>query len=242
MNTIFGWSRNGVILLLLVAAIVLTALAGLFLLVAGAAGALAVGGVGPLSAGVLLLGIVVLLVANFVLLVILMRCSCRSDRPQYQELESLLPLLFPMVGQLPNALRDMAIALKKTSDAVGWIQGNIRDAGELLNTAGGLADTFTITVPTVDIDVTYHAATDVTPAYNTYEIRGFNAGQTYHPLRGIKDQLAGAGADLKTHTDLNGHLDEATRAMKQTASLVGLLANGLGAAPPTPDDVTVLPP
>jgi hypothetical protein len=228
MNTIFGWSRNGAVVLLLLSAIVLVALAGLLLVIASAVGALAVGGVGPVSGSVLLLAVVVLLVANFVLLAILLRCACRSDRKQPQELGSLLPLLFPMVAQLPNALRDIAISLKKTSDAVGWIQGNINGAGEFLDSAGEVAGTFTITVPTV-------LAHQDDAGF--WHFDGVDLQRQYQPLEGITTHLDGAGQGLLAHTGVNGNLDQVKTTLRDTASVVGQMANGLGAAPPTPAEV-----
>ena len=217
----------------------LIALSGLFLIVAAAVGAIAVGGIGPVSGTVLLLAIVVLLVVNFILLVILVRCSCRSDRRQPQELASLLTLLFPMVAQLPNALRDIAMALKKTSDAVGWIQGNINTAGTWLDSAGNVTDAFSIPIPTVlgHRLQTVHADGSVHDD-GAWVFDGIDPTRAYYPLGGIKAHLDGAGADLLRRTGPGGELDQVTTVLKATASVVGLLANGLGASPPAPAEVT----
>ena len=119
MNRIFGFSRNALVLVGIVVAIVLVVVAGMLVIGSAAIRAMMVPGlqVEGVSLLALLVTIIVLLSAVFVLLLVLFWCCCRQPRKASKEgalpadmLATLLPML-PLMQQLPNLLRDVGVAI-----------------------------------------------------------------------------------------------------------------------------------
>jgi len=209
MNNFLSLSRNFVGMLLILAAAALTVLAGLILLGLAAMHALAfpVGGKDLVPPMALLIAVIVLLIAIFVLLLILLWCCCRCGKADAKQLPpdvigALLPFV-PLVSEIPDALRKTALALRGSSDALGFIQTNLQAVGDLL-------------VALCNLDATNHNSNFEVPmppsfgfeykgGYDgdhneigpwLYQITGPQPGGTVS-LSGLMNTLREAGTDLQ---------------------------------------------
>jgi hypothetical protein len=138
---------NSIALLVIVAAIFLVVLAGLFMAIGAViAFFLAAGAKGAPTPSTLLHGIaVVLLILVLIILLILLFCCCKGGAKGIpRDLLRLLPALM----SLPDALRATATALRSTGESLALIQTNIEDAGNLLKDTALQTSSFQITVPT----------------------------------------------------------------------------------------------
>jgi hypothetical protein len=242
-NTVFGFSRNGIAIVLTIAALFLVAVVGLLLLGVGAVKALifADADKGAVPASALLVAIIVLLVAVFILLLLLLWCCCRSANRKDTS-PDLLTVLLPLVPLLPQirlALRDTAIALHEGGKALTWIRenlggnvsGSIDSAGDLLINVAGTVGHFQIpTPPYVDteyIGARNNAGDEVGP--KVYKVTRLHGGETV-TLESLKNALNNAGAALKTHGQ---DIDRVVATMNTAGRTVGTIAAALGSPPPT---------
>ena len=232
-KTIFGLSRNGVALALIVTAILFIILASLLLLGSTWLGILIPSGGGKegIPVTTLLTAIIVLLSTIVILLLVLLWCCCRHGRKGISpELLTLVALL-PKLPSIPEVLRDIAIALHESGKALGWIRENlggnlnqgITGAGQVLVEASTLAGTLEIPVPrfeTVDISIAGVSFTAV---------RNVDFNHKEKPLNGLKAKLHDVGVTLKTHAQ---EIDQVTARLNSAGKTLGLIAQALGSPPP----------
>ena len=241
-NTIFGFSRNGIAIVLTIAALFLVVVVGLLLLGVGAVKTLILPGAdkGAVPASALLVAIIVLLVAIFILLLLLLRCCCGSGSRKDASpdvLSVLLPLV-PLLPQIRFALRDTAIALHEGGKALGWIRenlggnagGTITNAGDFLISVAANVGHFEIPTPP-HVDTTYIGARDshgneIDP--KAWAITGIHGGDTV-TLDQLKNALNSVGVALKAHGQ---DIDRVAGTMNTAGRTVGQIAAALGAAPP----------
>ncbi len=211
----FGRATNSVSLLLMLAAVLLVVLAGMFLVAGALLGMLfAAGPEGPTSPALFLAAIVLLLLILILLFIILLCCCGGKDR----KLPFNLLQLIPLISYMPEALRKTADALRGGGTALGHIQGKVELAGGLITTLADLASNFEVTVPIVSpVDYPLDTALSL--------ISSIDESNT-EPLTSLKDGLNGAGVALQGHVDA---IDEAIDDMETAATALDTVATALGA-------------
>lgn len=242
MNRIFGIPQTAVALVGIATAIVLVVVAGLILIGSAAIRALMVPGVKleGVSLLALLVTIIVLLAAVFVLLVIVYRCACRCQPPRTGKdgealpdpLALLLPLQ-PLLLQMPNLLRDVAIAIYETGNTLKWISDNLSAASVDISTVADAARDATIPVP--DVHTAATAGFFMLPA----EFRM----KDIHPLSALEGDLRLVASALST-TNLSLPLDGTSVTLPtisqnliDVSKTLARMADALHAAPRPPSQL-----
>ena len=113
------------------------------------------------------------------------------------------------------------MALRQSSEALGWIQGNINDSGNWLVSAGNTANNFLLRIPVLEVDQS--------EILNTQYVKGFHWDDKY-PLRPVSEQLTKAGQDLKTQT--NEAIDPVQANLNAAATSLEVLADTVNALTP----------
>lgn len=241
MKTIFGFSRNAVALVGIIAAIILVVLIGLIIIGSAAirglmAPGLKVEGVSLLA---LLVTIIVLLTAVFIMLLVLFWCCCRKTRTGKEgELPpnvaaALLPFL-PLLPQIRTAMSDTAVALYASGETLQWIQGKFTNAATFVqNVANDAAGAAQIKVkrwngggnPPGFVDAEFNPLNDLTGNLREAAKR-LNPDLDQNMPGRFPLTLEGATLDV----------NQVGQRMKDAARGLAVMAKALGANPP--DDLT----
>lgn len=197
ISNIYEGSPASLRAIIVMGAVLLTVLAGLFMVIGALLGTFVFGTVAAAASpsSALLIIAIVLLALILALLLVLLACSgCLTGKGRFpKELISLLPLipLLPAVlSKLGPALKATSVALQATSASLGVVRDNLSAAGEAI-TIGDIS----VPVPsfeTTDVNVagvqlTVFSSVDFT---NTETI----LASSFNPLTGALDSLD-AGLD-----------------------------------------------
>jgi len=200
----------------LVSSIVLTIIAGLFLIIGAAISMLVVSASNkfPIPNNFLLLLAIVLLILILVLLLVLLGCSGCFDRKRRftSEFMNLIPILPGLIQKLGPTVRATAIALQFNSKAINVISENLENAIDSLE-----FPVFEIVIPSITFsDIIPNAPVISKIEMITYEL-GNEVGlssvtDALEKLRMNLDSLTDAASDLETASQL---LDELGIALGQ---------------------------